>query len=701
MIPQSILDFFHAGKSLPFRSMTYFNFLLEATLAGSVLILVVLVLRQVFRRQIGSRLVYLAWVLVAIRLLLPVALPNPLMDQFRPTYSTDAGARPVADQIRVRYVDTLSDLSRSFSSGGSTGTVSPLERSLSSLTLDIASYTSYGWFGKGYLLFYMAGGLIVAAVFTGRHLRFRGKLKKNTIGTLEGPQRELYQQLCKRIGVKELPVFYADPLPVPCLVGVFRPVIALPLLLPPESLGEVLAHELYHYKAKDPWWVLLRCVCCMVHWFNPLVWIGQRFVKTDCELACDERVASKLTQEERLHYAGTLVNTAQRAYAPHAGVLATGLTLTGKKLRRRVKAITHMRAVRKTAAAMVAVLTVAAFSTAESVKQTHLLSADASVFPFSENDSYPVPEANFGEPVALSPLMSATEAKAQAKRYLLALYPQDQVAIEGEYLYRVRNLGESSWEVTVWPPEGGNAPRYYMELTSAGRLVSLTQSDMFSNGDEHRNSPLVLPANLKSVLLEYGQQVSGVVLQGAVLDRAAIHSDMETSEARYVDCVLTNAEAKSSSASLTVQIAPEFRLVGVYSMMDNGVITPKNNPRIDPGMHPLVYSKDASIGFQAIFWGQTDSQYEISPEAMLTLQEAFDIAAEAMLERSGLSKEAFLELPLGYGYYDKSNFDGDISVWRFVWQVNPDEPMDRYWVSVPDMAAPENISISMPGEGLG
>lgn len=34
MIPQSILDFFHAGKSLPFRSMTYFNILLEATFAG-------------------------------------------------------------------------------------------------------------------------------------------------------------------------------------------------------------------------------------------------------------------------------------------------------------------------------------------------------------------------------------------------------------------------------------------------------------------------------------------------------------------------------------------------------------------------------------------------------------------------------------------------------------------------------------------
>ena len=69
MIPQSILDFFHAGKSLPFRSMSYFNFLLEATLAGSLLILVVVVLRAVFRKKIGSRLVYLAWILVAVRLL--------------------------------------------------------------------------------------------------------------------------------------------------------------------------------------------------------------------------------------------------------------------------------------------------------------------------------------------------------------------------------------------------------------------------------------------------------------------------------------------------------------------------------------------------------------------------------------------------------------------------------------------------------
>ncbi len=704
MIPQGILSLLHAGKALPFRSITYFNFLLEATLAGSILILVMLVLRRVFRRQIGSRLVYLTWALVAIRLLLPVAIPNPLMDELRPAYSTDAQARPVADQIRVRYSDALSDLSYRLSPG-SVENASQLQQGLATLTHELATYTAYGWLGKGYLLCYGLGSLIVLTFFSTRHIRFRNRLKKNTVNTLEGQQLALYQDLCGQLGVKQLPVIYVDPLPSPCLIGVFKPVIALPLTLSPESLRESLLHELYHYKAKDPWWVLLRCVCCAVHWFNPLVWIAQRFVRMDCELACDERVSNKLTHEERLHYANTLVTTARQAYAPQAGVLATGMTMTGKRLKWRVHAILHMTAVQKVAAALVAVLlmvlTVAAFSTAESNAQTKRLTTDSSAFPFAQSDTYPIPASVFGEPVALVPLLSAAETEAQAKRYLCALYPEDQAAIESQYLYRIQNLGKSSWEIVVWPPEGGEQSLYYMELTSAGSLVSVFRTDPFANGDQRTNSPSVLPDNLPNVLLDYGRQVSGAVLQNAALTDAAIRSDMETSQRRYVHCVLSNADSNSAQVSLTVQIAPNFHLLGVYNDMITGGVNPDHNPSIEQGTQTLTYSQDASIFFDATFWGQTNNQYTLSPDATLTIQQAFDIAVEAMLERSGLSKEAFLDLPLAYGYYDHSNFDGDTSVWRFVWQVDPDEPMSRYWVDFSDVLAPEAVSLSIPGEGLG
>ena len=54
------------------RSVTFFNFLLEATLVGSVLIALMLPVRVLLRRKTGSVVVYAAWLLVALRLLLPL-----------------------------------------------------------------------------------------------------------------------------------------------------------------------------------------------------------------------------------------------------------------------------------------------------------------------------------------------------------------------------------------------------------------------------------------------------------------------------------------------------------------------------------------------------------------------------------------------------------------------------------------------------
>ena len=104
------------------RTATLFNFLVEATLIGSVLILALLALRPLMRRGVGSRLLMVAWALVALRLLLPLALPNPAMNALKPTLSQDAGIRPMADQVRTRVEDAACSLY--WKSGGtSSGTL--------------------------------------------------------------------------------------------------------------------------------------------------------------------------------------------------------------------------------------------------------------------------------------------------------------------------------------------------------------------------------------------------------------------------------------------------------------------------------------------------------------------------------------------------------------------------------------------------
>ena len=74
------------------RSVTFYNFLLEATLTGSILILLLLLARVTIGKRISRLAVYAAWLLVAVRLLLPFSFPNPLMNELRPRLSGNYAA---------------------------------------------------------------------------------------------------------------------------------------------------------------------------------------------------------------------------------------------------------------------------------------------------------------------------------------------------------------------------------------------------------------------------------------------------------------------------------------------------------------------------------------------------------------------------------------------------------------------------------
>ena len=374
-LSDQLFSFFSLHRGLPFRTITVFNYLLEAALAGGIMILLMLCARQVLRRRVSNRIIYAAWLLVAIRLLIPLAIPNPLMNQFRPTYSTDAAARPVADQVRVRAIDTISDLGwqireRAYSDATAAGESVDHLNASNNAVQEFAIVTSYGWTGKWVFLAYGTVAAGVAAWMVIANARFRRRLRKYRIASLSPEEQALYEELCKVRGIKRpLPVWRVDSLSGACLVGAFRPYIALPLSLTGNELRYALTHELCHYKARDPWWSLLRMACCVIQWFNPLVWIAARAVRTDCELACDDRVTAPMAEDDRRGYAVTLLATAAKRSSPGVSVLATGMTMNGKRLKKRLNAILHATAVRRGAVAIfclfACMVTFLAFCTAE------------------------------------------------------------------------------------------------------------------------------------------------------------------------------------------------------------------------------------------------------------------------------------------------------------------------------------------------
>lgn len=410
------------------RTATIYNFLLEANIMASLAILLMIPIRKFLRKSLGSRIICFAWLLVAIRLLCPLALPNPIIHEIRSPFAPDLAIRPIAGQIKVRVEDAV----QAINNWAWNHADDYSESTLVEYTTDLMKAMDRGRAARAMMTVYAAGALGVTGWFIFANIRFRRHLRADRIEALSGEMMVQYERLCEKMHVRPLPIYFVDPLPSACLVGVFRPYIALPLSVSPQTALPVLTHEISHYKNGDHFWALLRLICCILHWFNPLVWLAANFSRTDMELACDERATRPMNSDEKKNYAGVLVLAATRRNAPGMPVLATGMTMTGKRLKTRVKQILEGKPIKMLGIAFIAfscMLLLCAFATAEAPG----ILADS---PISELGQYP-----YYYPGKNDPITSAQEAIDRAK----ALVQRPDIGV---------NAAATKWSASLMDDEG-------------------------------------------------------------------------------------------------------------------------------------------------------------------------------------------------------------------------------------------------------
>ena len=125
----------------------------------------------------------------------------------------------------------------------------------------------------------------------------------------------------------------------PALCGLFRPVILLPRGLSEqieaESLRQVLRHELIHLQRWDLAWNLLQVCVQIAWWWNPLVWFANARIRSLREAAVDEAVMLEPGAED---YPATLVAVARYcAVPPRMPMAFLGVLESGSRLEARVR----------------------------------------------------------------------------------------------------------------------------------------------------------------------------------------------------------------------------------------------------------------------------------------------------------------------------------------------------------------------------
>ena len=247
---------------------------IEALIASTILMLVVLVLRAPVRREFGANVAYLLWVLPVARLLLP---PMPGQWQWSRLFA------PVVDRLANTQI----------AAGVLNGAhASPAIIEQAAMRAEIATSAGIADIlvvppvvveqGAPIAVLLLGFWAIGALSFIGWHLIRYHMFVRSIVRQAEATMLD---------GVR---MIETDAATGPLAFGIWRKYVAFPRdfreRYDREEQALALAHELTHHARGDliANWVAL--VVLALHWFNPLAWRAFRAFRADQEMACDARV---------------------------------------------------------------------------------------------------------------------------------------------------------------------------------------------------------------------------------------------------------------------------------------------------------------------------------------------------------------------------------------------------------------------------
>lgn len=296
--------------------------LLELTLPMALVIAVLLAAGPLLGRRFTAKWRYWAWLLIAVRLLLPVGitLPQPVVTLPQPqgefTYPVSreepapTEPAPVGDPIQVVPGAAENDPYQQIETGmtaptgPSAETPKPAEPAITPTpagTRSIPVMEAVGWC-------WAAGTALFLLWQLGSYLALRAKLSRSRRPLTDEAILAVLEKESAAAGrQKPLPV-YTAAVGSPMIVGAIKPTLLLPELeLSTEQLSLVFRHELIHYRRRDIWYKLLLMLANAIHWFNPMVWLMVYAADRDLELSCDEAVVAGRDEAYREEYGRCLL----------------------------------------------------------------------------------------------------------------------------------------------------------------------------------------------------------------------------------------------------------------------------------------------------------------------------------------------------------------------------------------------------------
>ena len=318
-----------------------FKALLITSLAGSVLAVVISLLRPITKKLFGYSWHYYIWLCVLFVMLMPVRFnvnPMPAPNIATQTIQTQQEAVSEQPETTENIVQTAP-------------AQKPQLLQKATVIWDRIIYNRMNILAYVWLI----GAMALMLLNVVRYVRLNIKIRK-TGEVISCPETRAYTD--RKINVRVW-----ENVASPFITGIFRPMLILPKTeLSEEQLHNILRHEMTHFKRHDilyKWFAeFVKCV----HWFNPISWYVSKQIASECEISCDMSVTKNMTDSEEMSYVSTILSllpTGKSKQLP----LTTQMASSKKFLKRRFVMIKNKKTTSRFMSVLSAVIAVIMLST--------------------------------------------------------------------------------------------------------------------------------------------------------------------------------------------------------------------------------------------------------------------------------------------------------------------------------------------------
>jgi beta-lactamase regulating signal transducer with metallopeptidase domain/ketosteroid isomerase-like protein len=302
-----------------------------------VLVTILWLLDTVLRKRVKASIRYCIWLLVLVKLVLPVDLSLPSgigywlhFESPQSPSVTETVTSKLQETTTAEPVHTVtSNIKNTSSSNITAADIQPV-----AYKQDKASNE---FFAKEWIfVLWLTGVVILTGVFIRRIVTVRRIVARSKPITEGAADFKSVLQGNNRISVR-----LSEEIPSPAVCGLIRPVILIPSALieklDKKQLEAVLLHELSHIQRGDLWLNTIQSLLQIFYFYNPFVRLGNHFIRKTREQANDERVLIQMNGR-RDCYSETLIEVAAAVIGrPVLAVRLIGVAEPKSNLYERIK----------------------------------------------------------------------------------------------------------------------------------------------------------------------------------------------------------------------------------------------------------------------------------------------------------------------------------------------------------------------------